>query len=274
MFGGWGGRLTTAINTSTSRVTGACYVSRQMLRVEGLAKRYQTGKGELVVLEGLDLAIEAGERIAVTGESGAGKSTILYLLGGLDRPTSGKIYFDGQDITALPDPKLADYRNQSVGFVWQNHSLLPDFTALENVMMPLLIRGVSQEDAARTARAALGEVGLSNREWHRAGELSGGEQQRVSLARALAGSPKLLLADEPTGNLDAKTGEMVMTLLEDLQRSRNLSFLYITHNPQFAARADRVIHLEKGVAGAQISQQPRQDFSSNPPMSEGGGTHV
>ncbi|BDC52740.1 lipoprotein-releasing system ATP-binding protein LolD [Bryobacterales bacterium F-183] len=245
-----------------------------MLRVEGLAKRYQTGKGELVVLEGLDMQVETGERIAVTGESGAGKSTILYLLGGLDRPTAGKILFDGQDITALPDAKLADYRNQSVGFVWQNHSLLPDFSALENVMMPLLIRGVPQEDAAQTARAALGEVGLSNRESHRAGELSGGEQQRVSLARALAGKPRLLLADEPTGNLDAKTGEMVMSLLEDLQRSRNLSFLYITHNPQFAARADRMVHLEKGVAGAMISQQQRQDFSSNPPMSEGGGTHV
>jgi lipoprotein-releasing system ATP-binding protein len=250
-----------------------------MLRVEGLAKRYHTGKGELVVFEGLDLTIEDGERVAVTGESGAGKSTILYLLGGLDRPSSGKIYFGQDELSAMPDAKLAEYRNRSVGFVWQNHSLLAEFTALENVMMPLLIRGVRPHEAAQAARIALEEVGLSNRETHRAGELSGGEQQRVALARALAGEPRLLLADEPTGNLDAKTGEMVMNLLEDLQRRRNLSFLYITHNPQFAARADRVVHLEKGVAGAIISQQQHFVHQTHPrlgnlSMSEGGGTHV
>ncbi len=259
-----------------------------MLQAKGLAKFYQTGKGDLVVFEGLDLTIHKGERIAVTGESGAGKSTILHLLGGLDRPSSGKIYFGQHELSAMTDAQLADYRNRSVGFVWQNHSLLADFTALENVMMPLLIRGVRQREAAQAARAALEEVGLSNRETHRAGELSGGEQQRVALARALAGEPELLLADEPTGNLDGKTGEMVMSLLEDLQRRRQLSFLYITHNPQFAARADRVVHLEKGVAGAVISQQSQQQQHQNSrpdlhefrssagilPKSEGGGTHV
>ena len=262
-----------------------------MLRVEGLAKRYQTGKGELVVFEGLNLEIREGERVAVTGESGAGKSTILYLLGGLDRPSGGKIYFGQNELSAMTDAELADYRNRSVGFVWQNHSLLPDFTALENVMMPLLIRGVRPHDAAVAARAALAETGLAERESHRAGELSGGEQQRVALARALAGEPRLLLADEPTGNLDGKTGEMVMSLLEDLQTRRGLSFLYITHNPQFAARAHRVVHLEKGVSGAVITQQDQnqQHLSSqaslqvsNPgcpgsgtlPMSEGGATHV
>ncbi len=150
-----------------------------MLRAEGLAKRYTTGRGDLVVFEGLDLLIEEGERIAVTGESGAGKSTILYLLGGLDRPSSGRIYFGQQELSQMSDAGLADYRNRSVGFVWQNHSLLQDFTAIENVMMPLLIRGVRPEEAARAARIALEEVGLSNRETHRAGELSGGEGGRT-----------------------------------------------------------------------------------------------
>ena len=252
-----------------------------MLRVEGLAKRYATGRGELVVFEGLDLLIEEGERIAVTGESGAGKSTILYLLGGLDRPSSGKIYFGQQELSQMSDQQLAEYRNRSVGFVWQNHSLLQDFTAIENVMMPLLIRGARPEEAMRAARISLEEVGLSNRETHRAGELSGGEQQRVALARALAGQPKLLLADEPTGNLDAKTGEMVMSLLEDLQRHRKLSFLYITHNSEFARRADRTMHLEKGTLGArfllrnqQSSNSAASAFGPRLPMSEGGGTHV
>lgn len=262
-----------------------------MLRVEGLAKRYRTGKGELVVFEGLNLAVDPGERVAVTGESGAGKSTILYLLGGLDRPSAGKIYFGHKELSAMTDAELADYRNRSVGFVWQNHSLLPDFTAVENVMMPLLIRGMRPKEAAQSASAALEEVGLTSRETHRAGELSGGEQQRVSLARALAGQPELLLADEPTGNLDGKTGAMVMDLLEELQTRRNLSFLYITHNPQFASRANRSLHLEKGVAGAVMtqhrlhSQHPKNQESresqhqirttaGNLPMSEGGGTHV
>jgi lipoprotein-releasing system ATP-binding protein len=254
-----------------------------MLRAEGLAKRYATGRGELVVFEGLDLTIEEGERIAVTGESGAGKSTILYLLGGLDRPSSGRIYFGQQELSRMTDAELAGYRNRSVGFVWQNHSLLQDFTAIENVTMPLRIRGVSPEEAVHVARSVLEEVGLSQREMHRTGELSGGEQQRVALARALAGEPKLLLADEPTGNLDAKTGEMVMSLLEDLQRRRKLSFLYITHNPQFAQRADRILHLHKGPQGARfltVQKQHRSSESAIPvfpgelPMSEGGGTHV
>lgn len=252
-----------------------------MLRIEGLTKRYATGRGELVVFEGLDLVIAEGERIAVTGESGAGKSTILYLLGGLDRPSSGKIHFGQQELSQMSNAELAEYRNRSVGFVWQNHSLLQDFTAIENVMMPLLIRGVRADEAMRAARVVLDEVGLSNRETHRAGEMSGGEQQRVALARALAGEPKLLLADEPTGNLDAKTGEMVMSLLEDLQRRRKLGFLYITHNPQFAARADRVIHLQKGETGARFSFEQKHPFSDTSsgyreivPIREGDGTHV
>jgi lipoprotein-releasing system ATP-binding protein len=216
------------------------------ISARGLAKRFQSGDRELVVFENLDLDIRQGERVALTGESGAGKSTLLYLLGGLDRPSGGKIYFGHKDLSQLSDQELADYRNRHVGFVWQNHSLLPEFTAIENVMMPLLIRGTGAEEAEHEARARLVEVGLENRAGHRAGELSGGEQQRVALARALAGRPQILLADEPTGNLDAKTGEMVMSLLEQAQHLNSLTLFYVTHNPAFFERADRRLHFEKG----------------------------
>jgi lipoprotein-releasing system ATP-binding protein len=194
----------------------------------------------------LELFIYKGERVALVGESGAGKSTLLHLLGGLDRPTGGTIYFGSKDISTLSDAALAEFRNREIGFVWQNHSLLPEFTALENVMMPLLIRGVASGEAAPIAQARLDEVGLGNRGWHRAGELSGGEQQRVALARALAGDPQVLLADEPTGNLDYRTGEMIMTLLEEIHRTRRLTSLLVTHNLAFAKRCDRVIRLERG----------------------------
>ena len=213
----------------------------------GLTKRFRSGSRDLTVFENLDLDILQGGRIALTGESGAGKSTFLYLLGGLDRPSSGTIYFGDKDLSKLTEAELAAYRNRAVGFVWQNHSLLPEFSAIENVTMPLLIRGLPAIEARKQARARLEEVGLDLRAEHRAGELSGGEQQRVALARALAGQPEVLLADEPTGNLDAKTGEMIMDLLEEVQRSRNLTFLYVTHNTAFAERADRIIQLEKGL---------------------------
>lgn len=216
-----------------------------LLKVTQLEKRFRSGDRDLAVLGGLNLTIGRGERVAVTGESGAGKSTLLYLLGGLDRPTKGTIYFGQKDLTALSDRDLAEYRNRHVGFVWQNHSLLPEFSAVENVMMPLLIRGVSAPEAQRAASARLDEVGLSDRESHRAGELSGGEQQRVALARALASDPQLLLADEPTGNLDAKTGEMIMSLLDDIQRRLDLTLIFVTHNPAYAGRADRIIQIHK-----------------------------
>jgi lipoprotein-releasing system ATP-binding protein len=216
------------------------------IRTVGLTKTYRSGASDLVIFAGLDLEIARGERMALVGESGAGKSTLLHLLGGLDRPTEGAIYFGQNDICRFPASELAEFRNRELGFVWQIHSLLAEFTALENVMMPLLIRGRSQEQAEPVSLARLDEVGLRNRAHHRAGELSGGEQQRVALARALAGDPKVLLADEPTGSLDFRTGEMIMGLLEDLHRSRQLTSVHVTHNLNFARRADRVVALERG----------------------------
>ncbi len=217
------------------------------IRGVSLTKKFRSGEGELVVFADLDFEVAPGERLALVGESGAGKSTLLYLLGGLDRPSNGTIYFGHQDISILSEGELAEFRNREIGFVWQNHSLLPEFTALENVMMPLLIRGASTTEAGPASLARLDEVGLRNRASHRAGELSGGEQQRVALARALSGNPRVLLADEPTGNLDFRTGEMIISLLEDLHRSHNLTSIFVTHNLAFAARCDRILQLDKGV---------------------------
>lgn len=216
------------------------------IRAAEVAKRYRSGDAELVVFAGLDLEVKRGERLAIVGESGAGKSTLMHLLGGLDKPSEGAIYFGSKDITTLPASELAGLRNRSIGFVWQIHYLLPEFTALENVMMPLLIRGTPRAEAARTAMARLDEVGLRARATHRAGELSGGEQQRVVLARALVGNPAFLFADEPTGNLDAKTADMIYGLLDDLHRSHGLTSIYVTHNLAFARRCDRVLKLEGG----------------------------
>jgi lipoprotein-releasing system ATP-binding protein len=217
-----------------------------VIRAESLTKIYRSGGTELVVFDDLNLDVRRGELVAVIGESGAGKSTLLHLLGGLDRPSKGKIYFGQQDLEALSDRGLADFRNKSLGFVWQSPSLLPEFTALENVTMPLLIRGVEPEEAVAKARARLDEVGLRSRETHRPGELSGGEQQRVALARALAGSPEVLLADEPTGNLDHRTGEMIMRLLTELHDAHGLTSIFVTHNLSFAQRCDRILELKKG----------------------------
>lgn len=216
------------------------------IRAANVAKRYRSGDAELVVFAGLDLAVERGERLAIVGESGAGKSTLMHLLGGLDKPSEGAIYFGSKDITTLAASELAGLRNRSIGFVWQIHYLLPEFTALENVMMPLLIRGTPRAEAARAAMARLDEVGLRARATHRAGELSGGEQQRVVLARALVGSPAFLFADEPTGNLDARTADMIYRLLDDLHRQHGLTSVYVTHNLSFARRCDRVLKLEGG----------------------------
>jgi len=223
------------------------FVSDQIaIRASGLAKSYCSGGAELVIFSGLDFDVARGERLALVGESGAGKSTLLHLLGGLDRPTEGAIYFGHKDICKLPQSELADFRNRELGFVWQIHTLLAEFTALENVMMPLLIRGQSRDQAEPVSLARLDEVGLKNRATHRAGELSGGEQQRVVLARALVGDPKVLLADEPTGSLDSKTGGMIMDLIDDLHRSRDLTSIHVTHNLHFARRADRVLSLRDG----------------------------
>jgi len=223
------------------------FVSQEIaIRAEGLAKSYRSGDADLVIFSGLNINVARGERLALVGESGAGKSTLLHLLGGLDRPTEGAIYFGHRDICRLSQGELADFRNRELGFVWQIHTLLAEFTALENVMMPLLIRGQSRDQAEPVSLARLDEVGLKNRATHRAGELSGGEQQRVVLARALVGDPKVLLADEPTGSLDHRTGSMMMDVLDDLHRSRNLTSIHVTHNLNFARRADRVLALERG----------------------------
>ncbi|HEY1758599.1 MAG TPA: ABC transporter ATP-binding protein [Bryobacteraceae bacterium] len=216
------------------------------IRAVNLTRFYRSGGADLVVFAGLNFEVPRGERLALVGESGAGKSTLLHLLGGLDRPTEGEIYFGQKDICKLSEAGLADFRNREVGFVWQTHSLLAEFSALENVMMPLLIRGQAREAAEPVALARLSEVGLRNRASHRAGELSGGEQQRVVLARALVGDPSVLLADEPTGSLDFRTGEMIMDLLEELHRSRRLTSIHVTHNLNFARRADRILALERG----------------------------
>ena len=216
------------------------------IRAVGLTKVYRSGGSDLVVFSDLNLSVAEGEKLALVGESGSGKSTLLHLLGGLDRPTEGAIYFGQNDICQLPANDLAEFRNRELGFVWQIHSLLAEFTALENVMMPLLIRGQSREEAQPVSLARLDEVGLRNRASHRAGELSGGEQQRIVLARALAGNPRVLLADEPTGSLDFRSGETIMDLLDDLHRSRRLTSIHVTHNLNFARRADRVVALEQG----------------------------
>jgi lipoprotein-releasing system ATP-binding protein len=227
-----------------------------LFRALNVTKTYRSGANDLVVLDQLTFDVAQGERLALVGESGAGKSTLLHLLGGLDSPTTGTIYYKSKDISGLGDSDLADFRNREVGFVWQIHYLLPEFTALENVMMPLLIRGGSQAEAASASMARLEEVGLGARTGHRAGELSGGEQQRVALARALVANPSVLLADEPTGNLDFRTGEMIFDLLTDLHRSHQLTSIFVTHNLSFAGRCDRVLRLEAGSLAGSSPVQP------------------
>ena len=220
--------------------------ANQALRAIGLTKVYHGAAGEVQVFENIDLVVHSGERLALTGESGTGKSTLLHLLGLLDEPSGGRIFYGESEVTALDVDQRAAIRNKQVGFVWQANTLLPEFSALENVAMPLRIRGVSKREAEGRAAERLKEVGLEPRAMHRAGELSGGEQQRVALARALVGEPSLLLADEPTGSLDGKTGGMVMDLLEALHAERSIATIYVTHNLVFASRADRVLELESG----------------------------
>ena len=216
------------------------------IRARNLSKIYRSGASDLVVFSDVNLDVERGEMLALVGESGAGKSTLLHLLGCLDRPSDGTIYYGSRAISGLAETEQADFRNKEIGFVWQIHYLLPEFTALENVMMPLLIRGWVHTKASSESLARLDEVGLRARATHRAGELSGGEQQRVVLARALVGRPSVLLADEPTGNLDFRTGEMIFDLLSDLHRTHQLTSVFVTHNLSFARRCDRVLSMEKG----------------------------
>ena len=216
------------------------------IRIAHLSKRYDSGAASLTVFEDVTLDIPAGQRLALVGESGAGKSTLLHLLGGLDRPSAGTVFHGDTDISKLDESGLADFRNRRIGFVWQTHYLLPEFTAAENVMMPLLMRGVRRQEAIQSAEERLAEVGLAQRSHHRAGELSGGEQQRVVIARALVGRPEVLLADEPTGNLDFRTGEKVADLFDDIHRAHGLTSVFVTHNMDFARRCDRILRMERG----------------------------
>jgi lipoprotein-releasing system ATP-binding protein len=209
-----------------------------------LSKSYR--QGELAVFDHLDFELRSGERCSLTGESGTGKSTLLHLLGLLDAPTGGRVLVNGHDTAGMSEAALAELRNHEIGFVWQMNTLLPEFTAAENVGMPLLIRGAPREEALKAGRERLAEVGLKARVDHLAGELSGGEQQRVVLARALAARPRILLADEPTGNLDERTGLQIMELMEEAHRAHGLATLYVTHNPEFARRATRVLELRGG----------------------------
>jgi lipoprotein-releasing system ATP-binding protein len=217
-----------------------------MLRVENLTKVFCSGEQEVVVFDGLNFEIEQGELLALVGRSGSGKTTLMHLLAALDTPTRGELYFGGQRLGGLSSEEQAVYRNQKIGFVWQMHHLLPEFSALENVMLPQLIAGSESDKAQGRARELLAEVGLENALERRTGELSGGEQQRVALARALANNPALLLADEPTGNLDRRTAELVMDLLERLHRVHGLTSVLATHNMELAQRAARTLRIEDG----------------------------
>ncbi|MDA2912648.1 ABC transporter ATP-binding protein [Acidobacteriia bacterium AH_259_A11_L15] len=217
-----------------------------VLAARNLRKVFSTAGGELVVLDGVELEAQRGEMIAVVGPSGSGKTTLLYLLAGLDRPTAGEVEFDGRRLSELSPEELAAHRNTRIGFVWQLSNLLPDFTAQENVEMPLLVRGESRERAADEARRWLAEVGLAERAHHLAGELSGGEQQRAALARALVSGPAVLFADEPTGNLDEANRERILSLLIALHRTHGLTSFLATHNLESAGRCDRVLRLDHG----------------------------
>jgi lipoprotein-releasing system ATP-binding protein len=201
---------------------------------------------ELTVLKGINLQIARGEILAIVGASGAGKSTLLHILGTLDRPTGGTVLFERQDLFQLSDQKQAEFRNRRIGFVFQFHHLLPEFTALENVCLPAYIQNRSANDVQAEATSLLKDVGLDHRINHKPGELSGGEQQRVAVARALIQQPDLVLADEPTGNLDTHTGDALFNLMRTLNRARGISFVIVTHNEKLSAQADRIIHMEDG----------------------------
>jgi len=219
-----------------------------LLRVEGLKKVFRSGESDLVLFENLSFAVKRGEMLAIVGESGAGKSTLLHIVSALDRASAGDVYCAHLKLNALSQDEAAAFRNRETGFVWQFHYLLPEFTAAENVAMPLLIRGQSWQKVQPEAARWLREVGLEQRGHHRSGELSGGEQQRVALARALITQPKLLLADEPTGDLDGQTAESVFALIARLHREHQLTSLIATHNLSFARRCHRVLRLERGRA--------------------------
>jgi lipoprotein-releasing system ATP-binding protein len=217
-----------------------------MISVIDLYKSFPMGGQTLTVLKGVNLQIERGELIAIVGASGAGKSTLLHIIGTLDRPTTGTVRFDAQDMFQMSEGEQADFRNQRIGFVFQFHHLLPEFTALENACMPAFIQRRNPGEIEPEATALLQEVGLGDRLHHKPGELSGGEQQRVAVARALLQKPDLVLADEPTGNLDTHTGEALFAMMRGLNKARGTTFVIVTHNDKLSAQADRIVHMQDG----------------------------
>ena len=234
----------------------------EFILVRDLRKSFRMGGEELHILKGVHLVVRRGEFLAIMGPSGVGKSTLLHIMGGLDRPTAGEVYYNGTEISRLPEGDLAAFRNRTVGFVFQFHHLLPEFTALENVMMPALVGRQPLGSAEEKARGILQRVGLAERLAHRPGELSGGEQQRVAVARALVLSPNVLLADEPTGNLDSKIGEAIFDLLRELNREQGLTVILVTHNEWYARRTDRVLRMADGQlwdVGGAYKQTPSSD---------------
>ena len=231
-------------------------MSDALVAASGIVKGYRTAAGYVPVLRGLDLAVPAGEMLAITGASGVGKSTLLHVLGTLDPPEAGSITVAGEDVLRLPEPRLRAFRNKTMGFVFQFHHLLPEFTALENVAMPLLIGRVPGPQARADAGRLLDELELGHRAHHRPGAMSGGEQQRVAVARALACSPRALLADEPTGNLDRETGDRLHALLRRLNQEKGITVVVVTHNERLAAACDRTLRLEAGVLRAASAVAP------------------
>ena len=229
-----------------------------LLRADNLKKVFRSGNSDLVLFDGLSLEVQTGEMLAIVGESGTGKSTLLHILGALDRASEGDVYFAKVRLGSLSEEGAAEFRGRELGFVWQFHYLLPEFTAWENVAMPLLMRGIGQRAAEQQALQWLQEVGLRDRASHRSGELSGGEQQRVALARALITRPKVLMADEPTGDLDNRTAETVFNLIAKLHRDYRLTSLIVTHNLGFARQCDRVLRLERG----RVSEVSPQSLSA------------
>ncbi len=245
--------MSFAVRSAGLQATGA----EPLLRVEGLTKQYagngQSGRAALHLFDNLSLTVNRGELVAIVGQSGSGKSTLLHILGALDAPNSGTIYCGPTQVTKLSTREASRFRNEQVGYVWQFHYLLPEFTAQENVAMPLLARGVSRGESMQEAAKWLGEIGLAERAAHRPGELSGGEQQRVALARALVTKPQLLLADEPTGDLDGESAELVFGLIERLHEAHGLTSVLVTHNLELAGRCTRTLRL----VGGRLEAVPR-----------------